>query len=425
MDSYRGWFILLVGLGGAWIFSLYWTRMLAMKLRFTREMRFGWAQVGDRLEERFTLTNPGWLPALWVEVIYQSNMPDYQPGRVVQVGGSSEYTWRTEGLCTRRGLFSLGPVTIRTGDPFGFFCTQMEFSGETTILVTPPVVSLPEVKIARGGRAGEGQARAYAPEPTVSAAGVRGYRPGDTLRHIHWPTSARKGSYFVRLFDNAPANDWFILLDLDANVQEGEGFYSTEEHSVILAASICDLGLRSGHAVGLGINGEPFSFQLPGFGEAQRQNMLRSLALASPGRMPLPELLEKGRFLIRDNTSLILITAGIDGAWFDGLFPLLERGIVVTVFLIDPDTYLGPDVQQGDQREGEGQTYLKHVSSSVQRFLEMLATYGIAHYRFTRWFFDRPEARPGKQGHWQWSKAKSSRAFLKEIPGDSNWRDLE
>lgn len=428
LDSYRGWFILLIGLGGVWVFSLFWTRMLAMKLWFSREMRFGWAQVGDRLEERFTLTNLGWLPALWAEVIYQSNMPDYQPGRVVEVGGASEHTWRTEGMCTRRGLFSLGPVTVQTGDPFGLFRAQLEFSGKTTILVTPPVVPLPEVEIAPGGRAGEGSARIYAREPTVSAAGVRGYQPGDTLRHIHWPTSVRKGSYFVRLFDRAPASDWFILLDLHRNIQKGTGFYSTEEHGVILAASLCDLGLRAGHAVGLGINGDKFSLQPPRFGEAQRQNMMRSLALASTGRMPLSELLEKGRSLIHYNTSLILITADSRGRWLDGLFPMLERGNVATVFLIDADTYLEPvDVQQGNQRDAEEQTRsnTESISPSVQRLLTLLKAHGIAYYRFSRSFLDHPEAMPGKQGHWQWSKASSNRAILKERPGDLTWRDLE
>ena len=428
LDSYRGWFILLIGLGGVWVFSLFWTRMLATKLWFSREMRFGWAQVGDRLEERFTLTNLGWLPALWVEVIYRSDMPDYQPGRVAEVGGSSEHSWRTEGLCTKRGLFSLGPVTIQTGDPFGLFRTQLEFPTKTTILVTPPIVSLPDVEIAPGGRAGEGSARTYAREPTVSAAGVRGYQPGDTLRHIHWPTSVRKGTYFVRIFDHAPASDWFILLDLDRHIQKGEGFYSTEEHGVILAASLSDRGLRAGHAVGLGINGDKFSFQPPRFGEAQRQDIMRALALASPGRMSLSDLLDKGRSLIHYNTSLILITADAQGGWLDGLFPLMERGIVTTVLLIDADTYLKPvDNQQGNQRSGEEQTHSNtgNISTPVQRLMALFKTRGIVHYRFTRSFLDRPEARPGKRGHWRWSKVSSSRAVLKEGPGDLTWRDLE
>ncbi|HBX71121.1 MAG TPA: hypothetical protein DEH25_17520, partial [Chloroflexi bacterium] len=69
VDGYRGWAILLVGMGGVWLFSYLWVRALAQGLHLTREMRFGWAQVGDRLEERFTLINRARIPALWVEVI--------------------------------------------------------------------------------------------------------------------------------------------------------------------------------------------------------------------------------------------------------------------------------------------------------------------------------------------------------------------
>ena len=47
---YRGWLVLLVGLGGAWLVSYVWARSLARGLGLVREMRFGWAQVGDRLE---------------------------------------------------------------------------------------------------------------------------------------------------------------------------------------------------------------------------------------------------------------------------------------------------------------------------------------------------------------------------------------
>ena len=48
--------------------------VLARGLQIQREVRLGWAQVGDRLEERFILINQGRLPALWVEVIGQTNV---------------------------------------------------------------------------------------------------------------------------------------------------------------------------------------------------------------------------------------------------------------------------------------------------------------------------------------------------------------
>src|SRR6187200_3707650 len=68
LDPSRVWVILLIGIGGAWLVCWYWARGLARSITFEREMRFGWAQVGDRLEERFTLKNSFSLPAIYVTV---------------------------------------------------------------------------------------------------------------------------------------------------------------------------------------------------------------------------------------------------------------------------------------------------------------------------------------------------------------------
>ena len=101
---YKGWMMLLVGLGGAWLTSFLWARSLAGGLQLTREMRFGWAQVGDRLEERFTLVNAGWAPGLWVELVDHSTLPDYHASWVTSVGSLDSNKWQLKSVCTRRGL---------------------------------------------------------------------------------------------------------------------------------------------------------------------------------------------------------------------------------------------------------------------------------------------------------------------------------
>ena len=198
---YRGWLVLLVGLGGAWLVSYVWARSLARGLGLVREMRFGWAQVGDRLEERFTLVNDGLVPGLWVEVVDHTTMPDYRASRVSGVGGGSRIRWHTKGVCSQRGLFTLGPTTLGAGDPFGIYAVTVDCPDSATLMVTPPILPLPTIEVAPGGRAGEGRPRANAPERTVGAASVRDYVHGDSLRWIHWPTSARRDSLFVKLLN--------------------------------------------------------------------------------------------------------------------------------------------------------------------------------------------------------------------------------
>ena len=72
IDPSKVWQAMLAAFGGALLISWLWARSLRDHLRLTREVRFTWAQVGDKLEEQFTLTNNGPVPATWVEVVDHS-----------------------------------------------------------------------------------------------------------------------------------------------------------------------------------------------------------------------------------------------------------------------------------------------------------------------------------------------------------------
>jgi uncharacterized protein (DUF58 family) len=400
----RVWRILLIGLGGAWLLGYLWARSLARCLSLRREMRFGWAQVGDRLEERFTLANDGHLPGLWVEVVDYTIMPDYCVSRVTAVGGTAKTRWHTRGVCTRRGLFTLGPTALRTGDPFGLYTVTMHYPDSATLMVIPPILPLPTIEVAPGGRAGEGRPRADAPERTVSAASVRDYTHGDSLRWIHWPTSARRDSLFVKLFDGTPAGDWWIFLDLDERVQAGQGQASTEEHGVILAASLADRGLRLGRAVGLVTHGEELVWLPPGEGDGQRWTILRALALADHGSRPLAELLSRVRPRFGERTSLVLITPSLDRRWVEALWPLMQRGAIPTVLLLDPASFGGI----GD----------------ASRASAMLSDLGITCYVITRDLLDRPEAQPGRRGEYEWRVTPLGRAVTARNPRELAWKVL-
>jgi uncharacterized protein (DUF58 family) len=113
----------------------------------------------------------------------------------------------------------------------------MDFPASLPLLILPPIVHLPHIEVASGGRSGEARPRANVMDQTVSAASVREYVSGDSLRWVHWRTTARLNDFYVRLFDSTPAGDWWILLDMDRDVQIGEGQNATDEHGVILRVS--------------------------------------------------------------------------------------------------------------------------------------------------------------------------------------------
>jgi uncharacterized protein (DUF58 family) len=408
IDDSKIWVTLLMGLGGVWLISYLWARSLVSNIRLTREIRYGWVQVGDRLEERFTLTNNGVAPAIWVEVKDQSTMPGYIINRVTGVEGHGRNQWRTQSICNQRGLYTLGLTSIRTGDPFGVYTVNLTNPASTTLVVMPPIVPLPRIDVAPGGRTGEGRPRANAPERTVSAGSVREYFPGDSLRLIHWRTFARREVPYVRILDGTPSGDWWIILDLDQNVQAGHGWDSTVEHGVILAASLADQGLRLRRAVGLIANGKDLDWISPQQGEGQRWIILRSLALVGTGDRSLGELLKHTQPSIQHRSSLIVITPSLNSDWIETLIPLLWRDVVVTVLLLDPASF---DMTAA-------------ITGNTNKIATTLSGLGVTRYVITRDLLNRPEARPGHEGQWEWRISPRGRAVPVRKPGNMAWKVL-
>ncbi len=402
---YKGWTILLVSLGGVWLISYIWAKSLLQGLKLSREIRFGWAQVGDHIEERFTIINDSNFPALWLEILDHSTIPNYTCSQVTGIESLTRTSWLTQGICTQRGVFTLGPTSLQTGDPFGLYTVTVQYSDSTTLTVMPPILALPTIQISPGGRMGEGRPRPTMLERTVSCSSVREYVHGDSMQWVHWPTSARRGALYVRQFDSMPSGDWWIFLDLAQDVQVGQGDASTIEHAIVLAASLAGQGLALGRAVGLVTHGRGLVWLSPFGGDSQRWKILQALAIAETGERSLAELLTRARPAFGQISSLVIITPDISGQWIEAMLPLLRRGAVPTVLLFDPVSF--------------GST--SHKSGGTKALLDDL---GVTCHLITKDLLDRPEARPGEQGHWKWRVTPSGRTIAVQQPRDTAWKKL-
>jgi len=404
IDPSRVWVILLIGMGGTWLVCWWWARGLRRSLTFEREMRYGWAQVGDRLEERFTLTNSFMLPATWVTLNDHSTLPDHHASVATGVDGSSTSQWKISTKCTRRGVFTLGDTTLETGDPFGIYTLTFEDPTVSTLAVMPPVVALPNFQILSSGWAGEGRTNPRSLEETINASHTREMAPNDPMRRIHWKSTARHNKFFVRQFEGTPAGDWWILLDLDRSTQLGTGPDSTEEHGVILTASIAAQGLKQEHPVGLTINGQETSWLVPRRNEHQQRALLKALAIAVPSDMPLYDYLPRMGQALGSHSSLLIITANADTEWTEALIPLMWRGIMPTVFLLDPISF-------GGTRDSNAMD-------------DTLQTMGVPCHIIPRDMLAKHQIQQGQAGEWEWRISGTGKAVAVRNP-TSDWRKLE
>ena len=228
----RVWNMLLIGFGGLVGIAYVWARLLARGLRANRRLRFGWVAVGDRLSEQFEIRNESGLPALWVEIADESNVPGYEIAVVRSLGHNQSNRWRQSTICLQRGHFRLGPWQLRSGDPFGLFQVTVPYPGTEEIIIHPPIHSPAPFSLPAGQGSGRVRARERAWQATINAAGVRDYRPSDPMRWIHWPTTAHRDALYVRQFDLDAAGPVWVMLDLQASVQLGQGAEGTESTQV-------------------------------------------------------------------------------------------------------------------------------------------------------------------------------------------------
>jgi len=76
--------------------------------------------------------------------------------------------------------------------------------------------------------------------------GIREYRPGDSMRHVHWPSTAHHGQVMVREFEQERTRRVAIVIDTSADAGEPA---TPLDSACSVAASIAFAALANGHGV--------------------------------------------------------------------------------------------------------------------------------------------------------------------------------
>ena len=161
------------------ISSWAWTQLSLRGVRVSRHARTTRQQVGQVFEERFELDNDSRLLRLWIEIRDESTLPGSAGSRVLTwIGGRQSRSYLSYSWLTRRGLFTLGPTMITSGDLFGLFSISQTIPSHHALLVTPFLVELQSFPSPAGLLPGGRSLQRRTLEVTPYAAGVREYSPG-------------------------------------------------------------------------------------------------------------------------------------------------------------------------------------------------------------------------------------------------------
>ena len=300
--------------------------------------------VGEVLQAIYRIENHDGFPKPWIEAWNESTLPTSLPGRVVGIPARGTRQWLAKVTLTRRGSYRLGPLRVRTGDPFGLFSSEMTVAQATSVVVFPEIVPLPNWRLPPSPIDGTTRTRRRYEAATPLVAGVRPYVYGDAINRIHWLSSARHGELHVKEFDLEQAADLWILLDLDRAVHAGIGTDASVETAVTVAASIALRTLSDNRSVAMTASARRLQLHQPDRGPRVEQKLLHLLAnVQADGTNPLAEVLSATLPQLRRGTTLCIVTGSTDRSWVRSLATLRRRGVAALVILLDRASFIGVD----------------------------------------------------------------------------------
>ena len=339
-----GWtamWLLVYALGLLVVGSFLWAQFNVHGLELGRRHRRSRVQVGDTFAEQAVLeARPGlgqWWPRLWLELHDASDFPGHHLDGVLSLGILGHKVWELRSICTRRGRFTLGPVWVSSGDPFGIFRTSRKLVDGATIVVYPRTVPLPRFGRVPGQLPGGSVQGVRVQFSTPNVASVREYQPGDAFNRIHWPTTVRTSRLMVREFELDPSADVWLVLDLNNDAHTGAGLESTEEYAVTATASLARHLLDRGRSVGLVSQ----TATLPADrGPRQLERILEILALVrASSHLTLSALLAAETSRFARSSTLIVVTPSTAESWARFCQALGGRGVRSTAVLIEAATF--------------------------------------------------------------------------------------
>jgi uncharacterized protein (DUF58 family) len=274
---------------------------------------------GDQAPIDLVLTNPSGRGRIGLLVEDAFLTPVRMFLEHLPAAGSTELT--TDRIAARRGPAG-STVMLSTSAPFGVARRRREVLVETDTLVLPKVQPLHDIAFLAPTRTSERAIHSY-PRRGVGPEfmGVRQYRPGDDVRHVHWPSTARHGEVIVREMEEETTRRLAILID--ASRDHGDA-WTTLDACCSAAASLAMAAESHGFGARL-IWGEDHALRVHGRTRDEAE-LLDALAMitADPS-VRFPDLVDLAAEELRGVQTAVLVFAPWRDNELRNLAPAVER----------------------------------------------------------------------------------------------------
>ena len=145
-----------------------------------------------------------------------------------------------------RGRYRFGEAEVSVEDPFGLSRRDQRLPDTGTLLVYPRLAKLSSLFSERGLRS-HGAGRVLLRRPAgFELHSVREYQDGESLRRVHWPSTARRQQLMVKELEDSPRDEIVVVIDAQGGFGAGTPPESSFDAQVRAAGSILWTHARRG-----------------------------------------------------------------------------------------------------------------------------------------------------------------------------------
>jgi len=213
-----------------------------------------------------------------------------------------------------RGRYRIDDAVVVVEDPFGLERREPRLAESASLVVYPKLVELERLFSEAGSHARDGR-RVLLQRPSgFDLHSVRDYVEGDSLRKVHWRSTARRGHLMVKELEDAPRDDVAVVLDAWRGCPSG-----VFDVAVRAAGSILKAYAHRSRRAALVLGGAKVEIQrVQAEGDWRRALELLAGAEAD-GTEPPWQLLAGERNPAALALDLVIVTARLDGGVVDRL----------------------------------------------------------------------------------------------------------
>ncbi len=238
-----------------------------------------------------------------------------------------------------RGRYDGSEARFELRDPLGLEVRSRPLGTVVTTLVQPRLVELQSVFDDAGRMQGDSRRLLLRRPSGFDFHSVREYEQGESLRRVHWPTTARRGQLMVKELEDAPRESLVVVLDCDPAGEAGCSPRSSFDAAVRAAGSILRAHVARGRRAVLVTTAERESVTCAPSLESDFQSVLAALAIAKANAPhDLARFLDHPPRTVSQCAEVVFVTATQSTAASRRLLELASRR-AVSLAWVDAPSY--------------------------------------------------------------------------------------